>query len=107
MVQSKVMNPSKIGRNCFIMKEELKRNILAITTKEELHEAFELLRRMQVHLNSVAGASFKIGDKVSFVHKEVKCVGVVRKINPTTIKVFVEKMNTTFRCSSTLLKKEP
>lgn len=88
------------------MKEVLRNELLSLRTKEEIHEVYELMKRLQTHLKGLATVQFNVGDKVSFVHNGIKLVGVVKKINPTTIKVFVEKTNQMWRCSALSLKKE-
>lgn len=71
------------------MKEELRKAILQIETTEELHEVYELMKRMQNHLKSIALVQFHVGDKVSFVSMRsgITIVGKIVKINSTTVKM--------------------
>lgn len=89
------------------MKEELKKLILQIETTEELHEVYELMKRMQTHLKGVAAAEFKLGDKVFFISRKsgVKIVGKIIKINSTTISLDCGQQGR-WKVSPTLLKKE-
>lgn len=88
------------------MKEELKKLILQIETQEELHEVYELMKRMQVHLRSIAVTQFKVSDKVSFTSSKsgIVVTGIVVKVNPTTIKVNAGAQGQ-WRVAPTCLKK--
>lgn len=88
------------------MKEELKKLILQIESAEELHEVYELMKRMQTHLKGVALVQFRVGDKVSFVSKRnEKVVGTIMKINATTVGLNCGAQGK-WRVSPTILKKE-
>lgn len=89
------------------MKEELKQAIIAISTPEELREAFALMNRKRDEIVARVALNFTKGDKVSFRKKntDLVVVGEVIRTNTTSITVDCGPVNGTWRVSPAMLQK--
>ena len=71
-----------------LIKEDLRKELVKIETREELHEVYEYLRTIQAKIVTKEALKFNIGDTVEFDGKYGSVVrGVITKINTKTIKL--------------------
>ena len=99
------------------MNQEIKGifvNLVSSFNKEDIQEAYDILKRHNRKIQILIAMQFEIGDQVSFMHKEIKLTGFIQKFNSKSVAVRVmqfrpgrsELTEVNWKVSPSLLTKE-
>jgi hypothetical protein len=72
-----------------MITDDLKGQLLEVKTIEDIHEAWDVLKRRYKELQARIAISFKVGDDVTFQARGMEKKGKVTKVNQKTCSVLV------------------